>query len=93
MGLVVIPSSVCTVVPVGMGYSNSRRLGGNMIAQHYVESGWSPQLADRMLDVFDYVDSPDCPGQSTFLKALKHMPNTMAQEIFNQIRYPAVTTD
>jgi hypothetical protein len=82
-----------TVVQVGMGYANPRRLGGNMIAQHYVESGWSPQLADKMMDVFDYIQTPDSLGQAVFLKALQHMPDKMAREIFNQIRKPQVTVD
>ena len=82
-----------SVVQVGMGYANPRRLGGNMIAQHYVESGWSPQLAERMMDVFDYIQTPDSLGQAVFLKALQHMPDRMAREIFNQIRKPPVTEE
>lgn len=82
-----------SVSPVGMGYANPRRIGGMMYAQHYVESGWSPQLADRMMDVFDYIQTPDSIGQAVFLKALQHMPDRMAREIFNQIRKPAVTLD
>lgn len=80
-----------TVIQVGMGYANPRRLGGQMIAQHYVEAGWIPQAPERMMDVFDYVQCSDSLGQAVFLKALQHMPERMAREIFNQIRRPAVT--
>jgi hypothetical protein len=76
------------VIQVGMGYSNTRRIGGNMIAQHYVRAGWSPQMENSMMDVFDYADSPDSMGQAVFLKALKHMPERMANEVFQQIRQP-----
>jgi hypothetical protein len=77
-----------TVVEVGRGYANPRRLGGNAIAQHYVHAPWSPQLAENMMDVFNFIDTPDSLGHSVFLKALRHMPQEMADEIFHQIREP-----
>jgi len=76
------------VIMVGEGYSNPRRIGGEKIFQHYVTVGWGPQIADQMIDVFDYVDSLDFQGQSVFLKTLKHMPHEMAYEILDQIRKP-----
>lgn len=77
-----------TVVEAGRGYANPARLGGNMIAQHYVHAPWSPQKADSMMDVFNYVQSPDSLGQAVMLKALQHMPREMADEIYSQIRAP-----
>jgi len=77
-----------TVVEVGRGYANPARLGGNMIAQHYVHAPWSPQKADSMMDVFNYVQSPDSLGQAVFLKALQHMPAEMADQIYHQMREP-----
>jgi hypothetical protein len=76
------------VVETGRAYANPRRLGGNSISQHYVHAAWSPQLANQMMDVFNYVQSLDSMGQSTLLKALQHMPFEMATEIFKQIRAP-----
>lgn len=77
-----------SVVEVGRGYANPARIGGNSIAQHYVHAPWSPQKAGSMMDVFNYVQSPDSLGQSVLLKALAHMPAEMANEIFSQIRTP-----
>lgn len=77
-----------TVVEVGRGYANPARLGGNMIAQHYVHAPWSPQKADSMMDVFNYLQTPDSLGQAVFLKALQHMPKEMADEIYSQMRMP-----
>jgi len=77
-----------TVIKVGEGYANPRRIGGSKIYQHYVHAGWSPQLEDQMLDVFHYCRTPDSLGQAVFLKALTHMPYKIADEIFHQIREP-----
>jgi hypothetical protein len=77
------------VVKTGDGYSNPRRIGGKRIFQHYVSVGWGPQVDNEMIDIFDYVDSPDSLGQATLLKSLKHMPHEMAREILSQIRKPA----
>ncbi|HJY98784.1 MAG TPA: hypothetical protein VJ227_03650 [Patescibacteria group bacterium] len=77
------------VVHSGWIYSNPRRIGGKRIKSHYVIAGWSPQLADHMLDVYEYVQSLDAMGLAAFLKALQHMPENPARAIFKQMRMPA----
>lgn len=77
-----------TVVHSGWVYANPRRIGGKPIKTHYVIAGWSPQLAEQMMDVYDYVQSLDSFGLATFLKALQHMPDRPARTIFNQMRTP-----
>jgi hypothetical protein len=79
-----------TVAHSGWIYANARRIGGKPIKTHYVIVGWSPQLADQMMDVYDYVQSLDSPGLAAFLKALQIMPAQPARAIFNQMRTPAV---
>ena len=78
-----------TVAHSGWIYSNARRIGGKPIKTHYVLAGWSPQLANLGMDVFDYVQSLDSPGLAAFLKALQHMPERPAHNIFKQMRSPA----
>lgn len=82
-----------TVIPSGWIYANARRIGGKQIKTHYVIAGWSPQLADQMMDVYDYVDGLDSPGLSSFIKALRHMPERPARTIFNQMRTPPVSNE
>lgn len=77
-----------TVVHGGWMYSNARRQGGKRIKTHYVIANWAPQLAEKMMDVYDYTESLDSPGLSSFTKALKHMPDRPARAIFNQMRTP-----
>jgi hypothetical protein len=77
-----------TVAHSGWIYANARRIGGKPIKTHYVIAGWSPQLADQMMDVYDYVQSLDSPGLASFLKALQIMPEHPARAIFNQMRTP-----
>jgi len=77
-----------TVAHSGWIYANARRIGGKPIKTHYVIAGWSPQLTDQMMDVFDYVQSLDSPGLAAFLKALQVMPDHPARKIFNQMRTP-----
>lgn len=79
-----------TVAHSGWVYANPRRIGGKPIKTHYVIAGWSPQLAEQMMDVYDYVQSLDSLGLATFLKALQHMPDRPARAIFNQMRTPPV---
>lgn len=74
----------------GWIYANPRRIGGKPIKTHYVIAGWSPQLVDQMMDVYDYIQSLDSLGLATFLKALQHMPDRPARAIFNQMRTPPV---
>lgn len=76
------------VVPVGYINSNPRRIGGKPIKVHYVIAGWAtqPEVTEQMLDIFVYVQSLDALGLSVLLKALTHMPNKTAKEIFGQIR-------
>lgn len=78
-----------TVVHSGWVYSNPRRIGGKPIKTHYVLANWSPQLADQMMDVYEFVQQMDSLGLATFLKALQHMPESPARAIFRQIRQPA----
>ncbi|MFA5532739.1 MAG: hypothetical protein WDA13_04065 [Candidatus Shapirobacteria bacterium] len=78
-----------TVAHSGWIYANARRIGGKPIKTHYVIVGWSPQLVDQMMDVYDYVQSLDSPGLATFLKALQIMPEKPARDIFNQMRKPS----
>lgn len=78
-----------TVAHTGWIYSNPRRIGGKPIKTHYVIAGWAPQLADQMMDVYDYVQSFDAQGLAAFIKALQVMPETPARAIFNQMRTPA----
>ncbi len=77
-----------TVVHSGWIYTNPRRIGGKPVKTHYVIAGWSPQLAENMMDVYDYVQSFDGPGLATFVKALQHLPDRPARAIFNQMRTP-----
>lgn len=77
-----------TVIHTGWIYTNARRQGGKMVKTHYVDANWAPQLADQMMDVFDYVQTHDSPGHSAFLKALQVMPDRLAKIIFNQMRTP-----
>ena len=77
-----------TVAHSGWIYANARRIGGKPIKTHYVIAGWSPQMVDQMMDVYDYVQSHDSPGLATFLKALQIIPERPARAIFNQIRTP-----
>lgn len=77
-----------TVTHSGWVYANPRRIGGKPIKTHYVISGWAPNLAEQMMDVFDYIQSLDSLGLATFLKALQHMPDRPARAIFNQMRTP-----
>lgn len=79
-----------TVIHSGWIYSNARRQGGKQIKTHYVIANWAPQLADKMMDIYDYTESLDSPGLSSFTKALKHMPDRPAHAIFNQMRTPPV---
>jgi len=79
-----------TVAHSGWVYANPRRIGGKPIKTHYVIAGWSPQLAEQMMDVYDYVQSLDALGLATFLKALQHMPERPARAIFNQMRTPPI---
>jgi len=82
------PSIKRSVVKVGEGYSNPRRIGGKPIFCHYLLAGWSPQLAENMMDVFDFLLCTDMIGQSCFLRSLQHMPDEVAREIFSQMRAP-----
>lgn len=75
-----------TVEHSGWLYSNPRRIGGKPIKTHFITAGWSPQLADSMMDVSEYVDCMDSMGLATFLKALKRLSSEEALEIFMQIR-------
>ena len=75
-----------TVVHLHWGYSNPPRTGGKPIKTHYVLAGWSPQVAERMIDVYDYVQTLDMIGKSVFLDAMQHMPDRPARLIFNQMR-------
>jgi hypothetical protein len=77
-----------TVVHSGWMYSNPRRIGGKPIKTHYVITGWSPQLVESMMDVYDYVQCLDAQGLASFVKALQHMPDRPARSIFNQMRTP-----
>lgn len=77
-----------TVAYSGLIYTNARRIGGKPVKTHYVIAGWSPQLADQLMDVYDYVQTLDAPGHSAFLKALQNMPERPARAIFNQMRTP-----
>lgn len=77
-----------TVAHSGWIYANPRRIGGKPIKTHYVIAGWSPQVADSMMDVYDFVQSLDALGLATFLKALQNMPERPARAIFNQMRTP-----
>lgn len=77
------------VVQTGHVYSNPARIGGKPIATHYVILGWGGQVADSMMDVFEYVKSTDAMGLATLIKALQHMPDKSAKEILGQIRKPA----
>jgi len=79
-----------TVIHSGWLYANPRRIGGKSIKTHYVIAGWAPQLAEQMMDVYDYIQSLDSLGLATFLKALQHMPDRPARAIFNQMRTPLV---
>lgn len=79
-----------TVAYTGMMYANPRRIGGKPIKAHYVIAGWSPQLAESMVDVYDFVQLLDSLGLAAFLKALQHMPAEPAGEIFNHMRVPPV---
>ncbi len=76
------------VIKVGDGYANLRRIGGKRIFQHCVPINWEPQIADQMIDIFDFVQCPDSLGQAVLLKALQHLPHEMAYEILGQIRTP-----
>lgn len=77
-----------TVVHTGWTYSNPRRIGGKPIKDHYVIANWAPQLAEKMMDVFDFVQNLDAQGLASFLKALQNMPDHPARMIFNQMRTP-----
>ena len=77
-----------TVAHSGWVYANPRRIGGKPIKTHYVIAGWSPQMAEQMMDVYDYVQSLDALGLATFLKALQHMSDHPARAVFNQMRTP-----
>lgn len=77
-----------TVIHSGWMYANPRRIGGKPIKTHYIIAGWSPQLSDSTMDVYDYVQTLDALGLATFLKALQHMPDRPARAIFNQMRTP-----
>lgn len=82
-----------TVAHTGWIYSNPRRIGGKPIKTHYVIANWSPQLAEKMKDVYDYVQTFDSMGLATFVKALQSMPDRPARAIFNQMRSPAITAE
>lgn len=77
-----------TVAHSGWVYANARRIGGKPIKTHYVVANWAPQLADQMMDVYDYVQSLDSLGLASFLKALQMMPDRPARAIFNNMRNP-----
>lgn len=79
-----------TVAATGMMYANPRRIGGKPIKAHYVIAGWSPQLAESVMDVYDFVQLLDGLGLAAFLKALQHMPAEPAGEIFKHMRIPPV---
>lgn len=78
-----------SVTHVGWLYTNPRRIGGKPIKSHYVLVGWSPQLANSMMDVYDYVQTPDAMGLATLLKAFQVMGDDLAMEILAQILHPA----
>lgn len=75
-----------TVNQSGWIYTNPRRIGSSPLKTHYVLAGWSPQLANEMVDIYDFVQSNDSIGLATLMKALPHMPERDAFEIFNQMR-------
>lgn len=77
-----------TVAHNGWIYSNARRQGGKPIKTHHLIAGWSPQLEDQMMDVYDYVESLDSMGLATFTKALQKLPERPARAIFKQMRTP-----
>jgi len=77
------------VAQTGHVYSNPARIGGKPIATHYVILGWGGQVADSMMDIFEYIRSTDAMGLATLIKALQHMPDKPAKEILGQIRKPA----
>ncbi len=75
---------------IGWIYSNPRRIGGKPIAVHYVTAGWAPQeeVINKMMDVFQYVQTTDAIGLAVFLKSLTHMSDKTAKEILGQLRNP-----
>lgn len=73
----------------GGGRSNPRRIAGLRIAQHSLNPNWGPNLnRDEFMDVFDYAETTDMMGQSTLLRAMKHYPAVIADEIYKQMRDP-----
>jgi hypothetical protein len=79
-----------TVNHSGWMYTNTRRLGGKQVKTHFVIAGWSPQLAEQMMDVYDFAETLDGPGLSAWAKAMHVMPDNPAREIFRHWRTPSV---
>lgn len=78
-----------TVNHSGWMYTNTRRQGGKQVKTHFVIAGWSPQLAEQMMDVYDFAETLDGPGLASWAKAIHVMPDNPAKEIFRHWRTPA----
>lgn len=80
-----------TVKETGLNWLNTQRIGGDKVATHCVDAGWSPQKAnaEQVMDVFEFVaNSPDSPGKVALLEALQHMPTPIAKQIAMNIIVP-----
>src|SRR5882672_7777985 len=42
---------------IGRAYLNARRIGGFPVFFHYIISGWSPEYAEAMYDVAEYIET------------------------------------
>lgn len=69
--------------------SNPGRIAGLRIAQHAIDLRWADNLPiEEFMDISEYVDSHDSMGGDTLLKALKHLPKALADDLYRQIRNP-----
>jgi hypothetical protein len=71
----------------GGGWSNSKKIIGGPIAEHYIQLPWGQDLKESdFQDVCDFADSMDLMGRGTFLRMLKHAPAALANEVYRQMR-------
>lgn len=76
------------VTPTGNLYLNSRRAGGQPVKSHVGISNWTPQEANSMVDIYEYVQSPDGPGLAALMKSFQVLPIELAREVLGQVITP-----
>lgn len=71
-------------------YLNSRRIGGLPVKSHVVYATWSPHEAEAMIDIYEFVQSPDGPGLSALMKSFQSLDSELARDILEQVITPPV---